>query len=164
MERVMSIEQSCHHLLAMVAEVVNQEVVRDLQQVQGSLLIYQVHLHCHDPRECGGQPLSIASNDNFWLLFIELVLKFSQEVLRLGGQEGLVHLELVAASILVNHNQDGINSPLAQGEISLCVCFTKHVWKKPNTCLCGFSHTCLVISTLMCNKTHLCGESHRTKN
>ena len=51
-------------------------------------------------------------------------------------------------------------APLAQGEISLCVCFTKHVWKKPNTCLCGFSHTCLVISTLMCNKTHLCGESH----
>ena len=44
-------------------------------------------------------------------------------------------------------------SPLAQGEISLCGCFTKHVWKKPN-------HTCLVISTRMCNKTHLCGQSH----
>ena len=44
-------------------------------------------------------------------------------------------------------------TPLAQGEISLCVCFTKHVWKKPN-------HTCLVISTHMCNKTHLCGQSH----
>ena len=44
-------------------------------------------------------------------------------------------------------------TPLAQGEISLCGCFTKHVWKKPN-------HTCLVISTRMCNKTHLCGQSH----
>ena len=44
-------------------------------------------------------------------------------------------------------------TPLAQGEISLCVCFTKHVWKKPN-------YTCLVISTRMCNKTHLCGQSH----
>ena len=45
------------------------------------------------------------------------------------------------------------NSQLAQGKISLCGCFTKHVWKKPN-------HTCLVISTRMCNKTHLCGQSH----
>ena len=48
-------------------------------------------------------------------------------------------------------------TPLAQGEISPCVCFTTRVWKKPNTCVCGFSHTCLVFSTLMCNKTHLCG-------
>ena len=75
----------------------------------------------------------------------------------------------ISASLLKHHPKNypitnsllgSNNAPLAQGEISLCVCFSKHVWEKPNTCLCVFSHTCLVISTLMCNKTHLCGESH----
>ena len=63
---------------------------------------------------------------------------------------------------VITSNNDGDNAPLAQGEISLCVCFTKHVWKKPNTCLCGFSthvwlfpHVCAIKHTCVVKATQL---------
>ena len=44
-------------------------------------------------------------------------------------------------------------SPLAQGEISPCVCFSTPVWENPNTCLFGFS-THMWLFPHVCAKTH----------
>ena len=43
--------------------------------------------------------------------------------------------------------------PVAQGEISPCVCITTHVWEKPNTCFFGFS-THVWLFPHVCAKTH----------
>ena len=44
-------------------------------------------------------------------------------------------------------------APVAQGEISPCVCITTHVWEKPNTCFFGFS-THVWLFPHVCAKTH----------
>ena len=45
------------------------------------------------------------------------------------------------------------HAPVAQGEISPCVCITTHVWEKPNTCFFGFS-THVWLFPHVCAKTH----------
>ena len=57
----------------------------------------------------------------------------------------------------MTNDDNVIWAPLAQGEISPCVCFTTHVWEKPNTCLFGFS-------TRVCKNTHLCSKDHTDGN
>ena len=68
-----------------------------------------------------------------------------------------VNASCVGVNVKAHLSMPHCSSPLAQGEISPCVCFTTHVWEKPNTCLFGFS-------TRVCKNTHLCSKDHTDGN